>query len=173
MTNEVEIEVGEYITIFHSSKMMKSIHSNGEIIQHYFMGAYTFEAKPPFRITRISAGPIFFHDMYNSPDYPTYKPIKCIFPMGLLIEDGSPSGSTSGSTSGSLGSLLHLTMGKQDHESWVVTLDLNLFIKSLRVVGSLNESQDGDEGRSKSRTKTRTWVAEPAIIKNVLSRDAL
>ena len=110
---------GEYITFFHSSVLMASRHSQGRRVQHYFMGAYTFQPHPPFAITRVSREPLFLPGMYDSEvDYQTYKPIKCVFPSGLLLQYNV---STSAPE-------LVLVFGKQDFESWRVHLDLELFM---------------------------------------------
>jgi predicted GH43/DUF377 family glycosyl hydrolase len=69
----------EYLSFFHSSLPDEQWH------RRYYMGAYTFEAKPPFRITRITTEPILAgspHDV-TSKD----KPI-VVFPCGSRIKDG-------------------------------------------------------------------------------------
>lgn len=58
-----------YLAFFHSIKVMPSIHSEGKPIQHYFMGAYTFEDHPPFRITQMSKTPVIGKHFYHGPEY--------------------------------------------------------------------------------------------------------
>ena len=95
---------------------MATVHSDGAVMQHYFMGAYTFSSKPPFEITRISREPIFGKGMYDTPgvSYPTYKPIRCVFPSGLYIDEDRNE--------------INVVFGKQDYESWLLKLDLNMFL---------------------------------------------
>ena len=80
---------GKYLSFFHSSKCIKSDYSKGEKITHYFMGAYMFEPHPPFNITHISPNPIVCDDFYNGEDYETktWKPLRVVFPMGLVLDD--------------------------------------------------------------------------------------
>ncbi len=48
----------QYLAFFHSVRFMESAHSQGKTVPHYFMGAYTFQGEPPFRLTAISPEPI-------------------------------------------------------------------------------------------------------------------
>ncbi len=48
---------GEFLAFFHSAIITESLYSNNQEIWHYFMGAYTFSADPPFNITKISPFP--------------------------------------------------------------------------------------------------------------------
>lgn len=115
----------DLLAFFHSSRSMRSAHSDGAAVQHYFMGAYTFEANPPFRVTRISREPVFAPGMYD-PSHPglqhkTYKPIRCVFPTGLLLDATRMEA--------------HVTFGKQDFEAWVATMGLEELIRDhLRPV---------------------------------------
>ena len=43
-----QLDKDHYLAFFHSIKVMPTQHSDGKSIQHYFMGAYTFEKLPPF-----------------------------------------------------------------------------------------------------------------------------
>jgi hypothetical protein len=118
----------DYIAFFHSSQLLSTVHSNGTAVQHYFMGAYTFSAHPPFAPTRISREPVFAPGMYDPSapglEHPTYKPIRCVFPTGLLIEEDAAAGPTA-----------HVTFGKQDFEAWVLTLSLTELLRdNLRPV---------------------------------------
>ena len=115
----------EYITFFHSSLLMTSKHSKGKRVQHYFMGAYTFQPYPPFKIIRVSKQPLFIPGLYNSEvEYPTYKPIKCVFPTGILLEFNITK----------LTYELILLFGKQDFESWKVHLDMEVFLRDNLIV---------------------------------------
>lgn len=106
----------EYIAFFHSSKLMTSVHSKGKKVQHYFMGAYTFSALPPFQITRISPEPIVGKNFYHGAQYNTWKPLHVVFPMGLLVDEN----------------YLWVTYGRQDFEIWVTKIDKKGLYNSLR-----------------------------------------
>lgn len=105
----------EYLAFFHSSKEMKTLHSNGKKHSHYFMGAYTFSNQPPFEITRISKEPIIGKKFYKGPLYNTWKPLWCVFPGGFVFNQ----------------EFVWIAYGRQDHEMWIVKLDKNKLLQSL------------------------------------------
>jgi predicted GH43/DUF377 family glycosyl hydrolase len=87
------------------------------------MGAYTFEAKPPFRITAVSTAPILFDGIYDTPALNTASPDKyVIFPCGFAIE--KKEGKT----------LIHLGCGENDSAIKIVTMDKDELVKSLHKV---------------------------------------
>jgi predicted GH43/DUF377 family glycosyl hydrolase len=105
-----------YLAFFHSSIIMKSMHSGDQEVPHYFVGAYTFDAEPPFELRAISAQPLIGRNWYNGKEYkPYWKPIQVIFPCGLLVED----------------EYIYLTYGRQDHEMWVAKIDKKKMYESL------------------------------------------
>ena len=76
---------GEYVAFFHSSIPWKTIPKYG-LRRRYFMGAYAFEAKPPFRITRYTPEYLLAgseHDVMI-PGSPAV-----VFPCGAALVDGS------------------------------------------------------------------------------------
>jgi len=105
----------EYLSFFHSSKLMSTKHSNGEPMIHYFMGAYTFERDPPFAITRMSPDIIVGKNFYNGSVYGTWKPLRVIFPCGFVFDN----------------EFVWITYGRQDNELWIVKLDRNKLLNSL------------------------------------------
>jgi predicted GH43/DUF377 family glycosyl hydrolase len=105
----------EYVSFFHSSKIMATVHSQGKKVQHYFMGAYTFSAQPPFELKRISPVPIVGKNFYHGPNYPTWKPLHVVFPMGILADEN----------------YFWVTYGRQDFEIWVVKIDKKGLYQSL------------------------------------------
>jgi len=108
-----------YLTFFHSSILLSSIHSEGQMIPHYFIGAYTFADKPPFEITHISRKPIIAKGFYSGATYDHYwQPVCVVFPAGMLIEDDT----------------IWLTFGRQDHEIWVAKIDKPSLLDSLHPV---------------------------------------
>lgn len=105
----------QYLSFFHSSTHLPSLHSEGKKMLHYFMGAYTFSAEPPFQITQISPHPIIGKTFYTGPAYKTWKPLRVVFPGGFIYDQTS----------------IWIVYGKQDFEMWVVQLDRKKFFESL------------------------------------------
>lgn len=104
-----------YLSIFHSWTDIPTIQSNGRKIAHYVIGAYTFQAHPPFAITAMSPTPIVAESFYRPPFYKTWKPMRCIFPAGIVIDDND----------------LWISYGRQDHEIWIAKLDKKSLLQSL------------------------------------------
>jgi predicted GH43/DUF377 family glycosyl hydrolase len=111
----------QYLAFFHSSKNMQTVHSEGKNIAHYFMGAYTFSAEPPFVLTAISPEPIVGKKFYNGPAYKTWKPLRVVFPSGYVHDDKH----------------IWVTYGRQDFEIWVVKIDKKGLLESLVPVTSV------------------------------------
>ena len=115
-TQALLIDTGEYLTFFHSVKLMKTLHSDGKEVEHYFMGAYTFAPTPPFHILRYTSDPIVARGFYSGESYrPHWKPIQCIFPAGMMIE----------------GNTIIVSYGRQDHEMWIIKFDKAKFLSQL------------------------------------------
>ena len=69
----------EYLSFFHSRKRDDGApHKN-----RYYAGAYCFEAKEPFRITRYTEEPVFAGSESNQ-QWDT--DLACVFPCGLVID---------------------------------------------------------------------------------------
>jgi predicted GH43/DUF377 family glycosyl hydrolase len=71
---------GEYLTFFHSR-----LPTNDYYRARYYMGAYTFESKPPFRILRMTTEPLLAgsrDDIWGKD-----KPL-VVFPCGSRLKDG-------------------------------------------------------------------------------------
>lgn len=71
----------EYFGFFHSSFRYK----NDKIFPHpiYVMGMYGFEAKPPFKVTKISKAPILFGDIHGH-----IWSTAVVFPCGAIYDKG-------------------------------------------------------------------------------------
>lgn len=106
---------GEYIAFFHSTIDMITAHSRGKKVPHYFMGAYTFSAEPPFSITKISHEPIFSRSFYRGAVYRTWRPLHAIFPGGVVYD----------------GHHLWVAYGRQDHEIWIAKIDKKQLLEKL------------------------------------------
>lgn len=108
----------EYLAFFHSS-----FTDDNELVW-YVMGAYTFKAKPPFEITRISDAPILFQGIYETPFSNTACVNKrVIFPSGFVIEKKQEQ------------ELIHLVCGENDCSVKIVTLDKEQLIKRMNCMG--------------------------------------
>lgn len=105
----------QYLAFFHSSKNLSTLQSDNKFMLHYFMGAYTFNMTPPFEITSISPKPIVGKKFYNGPVYKTWKPLRVVFPGGFIVKENK----------------VWVAYGRQDHEIWLVKMDLNELLNSL------------------------------------------
>jgi len=109
-------ENDQYLAFFHSSKNMPTVHSHGENILHYFIGAYTFSKEPPFEITAMSPEPIVGKNFYHGVSYKGYwKPVRCVFPCGYISDEN----------------FIWLAYGRDDHECWIAKIDKQKLLKSL------------------------------------------
>lgn len=107
----------EYVSFFHS----KFKAEDGAF--WYVMGAYTFEAKPPFRITSISTAPILFNGIYETPALNTASPDKfVIFPCGFAVERREEK------------TLIHLGCGENDSAIKILTIDKDALLRSLKKI---------------------------------------
>lgn len=104
-----------YLGFFHSFVGMKSVQSKGKKMAHYFMGAYLFNTEAPFALTHMSSKPIIGSTFYSSPEYPTWKPLRVVFPGGFVYDEN----------------YVWVVYGRQDFESWVVKLDKKGLMNSL------------------------------------------
>lgn len=102
---------GEYLSFFHSPKMVLSNSSCNLPLWHYFMGAYTFSAEPPFPLKKISPLPIVADGFYTQSNAEK----RVIFPGGCVILD----------------SKIYVAYGKDDCEIWIATLDKKALMDSL------------------------------------------
>lgn len=100
---------GEYLGFFHSGTVTDS--PVGHNMWHYFMGAYTFSADPPFEFTKISTVPIDAPGFYWKSGYDK----RVIYPGGFVVS----------------GSTIYLAYGKDDCEMWIATIDLKALKNSM------------------------------------------
>jgi len=94
---------GEYLGFFHSGTKGFSSVSLGFEMWHYFMGAYTFSASPPFNVTKVTPYPIVGDDFYT----PSFREKRVIFPGGFVLNESS----------------IFVAYGKDDCEMWIATID--------------------------------------------------
>jgi predicted GH43/DUF377 family glycosyl hydrolase len=102
---------GEYLAFFHSGIKFASNCSSRVEVWHYFMGAYTFSADPPFQLTKISPKPIVGEGFYTWSN----SEKRVIFPGGCVVSE----------------SKIHIAYGKDDCEVWIATLDKKALKESL------------------------------------------
>lgn len=107
----------EYLAFFHSS------FSDQDEVQWYCMGACTFEAHPPFRITSVSAHPLLFKGIYTTPFCHTvFSARRVIFPSGFIIEEHEGR------------EVIQLFCGENDSAIKMVTLDKQELLSSLKRI---------------------------------------
>ncbi|MBS0604492.1 MAG: hypothetical protein JSS60_05575 [Verrucomicrobia bacterium] len=109
-----------YIAFFHSWTDVPTVQSGGKKISHYVMGAYTFDSKPPFSLIAVSPEPIVAHDFYRPPYYKTWKPLRCVFPAGIVLDED----------------FVWVSYGRQDNEVWIIKIDKKGLLNSLVPVSS-------------------------------------
>jgi predicted GH43/DUF377 family glycosyl hydrolase len=116
-----------YLSFFHSSKVMQTVHSNDQAVPHYFMGAYTFSSHTPFNMLQISPEPIVGNNFYHGEKYaPYWHPVRVVFPCGMLMDD----------------TYIWVTYGRQDHECWVVKMDKQGLLDSLIQVSTILHTEN-------------------------------
>ncbi len=103
---------GEYLAFFHSSIVTTSSTTHEKPMPHYYMGAYTFSAEPPFKITKMSKTPIAGKNFYS---YSKYNK-RVIFPGGFVVDDEG---------------IIHIAYGKNDREMWIASIDKEQLQASL------------------------------------------
>ncbi|MES2199415.1 MAG: hypothetical protein V4489_04530 [Chlamydiota bacterium] len=89
----------------------------------YAMGAYTFEANPPYRVTAVSASPILFKGIYDTPAINTaHSKKKAIYPAGMAFgkEEGKD--------------VIYLSCGENDSAVKILTFDTETLLQSLTPV---------------------------------------
>lgn len=111
---------GEYLAFFHSSNVIGSSATNGVPMHHYFMGAYTFSAEPPFEITTISSSPIIADGFYTQSSYSK----RVVFPGGFVVRD----------------KFFYVAYGKDDQELWIATISRQKLNDSLVPVSLLENN---------------------------------
>ncbi|OGN56345.1 MAG: hypothetical protein A3D96_05475 [Chlamydiae bacterium RIFCSPHIGHO2_12_FULL_44_59] len=108
----------EYLSFFHSS-----FEDHLGIIW-YVMGAFTFEAFPPFKMTRISPYPILFKGIYDTLHQPMANPkVRSIYPAGFVLKDERDS--------------LLVSCGENDSGIKLVTLSKDKLLASLQPADTM------------------------------------
>lgn len=125
-TPGIAIDEDRYLSFFHTWMPLATVHSDGAMVDHYLMGAYTFSRKPPFELKQISTLPIVGKNFYHGPIYnPYWKKVRVVFPCGFVQND----------------QFIWVTYGRQDHEMWVVKIDKQGMLSSLVSVDTMNQRQ--------------------------------
>ncbi len=103
---------GVYITFFHAWKKCPDTKNF-----FYMMGAYTFEAQPPFRILQITPNPILFKDVYTA----NYRDdhIRTTYPAGFAIEKKGED------------TILHISCGENDKATRIVSLNYKDLLQTM------------------------------------------
>lgn len=112
----------DYLAFFHSFVTIPTLHSDGRKMNHYFMGAYTFSATPPFPIKSVSPEPIVGLGFYKGPVYkPYWGSVRCVYPCGFIFNEN----------------FIWVSYGRQDHEVWIAKLDKKKLFDSLVPVTTI------------------------------------
>jgi len=106
----------EYLAFFHSC-----IKNNNQMI--YFMGAITFTAHPPFKVTKISKYPILFKGIYSAKD-PKSIALK-LFKDNVIFPCGFVAANYKGKE------VFHVICGENDHAIRIVTIDKNELLNNM------------------------------------------
>lgn len=103
----------EYLAFFHGV-----VHMAQHLVMTYVLGAYTFTAEPPFKVTAMSAWPIVSPDWMESFTYKHTDVV--VFPMTFEHD------------------ALHinLTYGWDESDGYILTLDKKVLFDSLRPTNS-------------------------------------
>ena len=110
----------EYLAFFHS--FFKDLKN--DIKYWYVMGAYTFEAKEPFRLTSLSKTPFLFTNIYSTPvTSKTVDPIKRVI---------YPSGYVQGVYKGR--DVFFVSVGENDCAVKILIIDKEKLLKTLKKV---------------------------------------
>ncbi len=110
---------GEYLSFFHAGHQIETAVSQKMPLWHYFMGAYTFSASPPFEIRKITPNPIVGEGFYtHSPHLLHYLDKKVILPGSFTVD----------------GSRIYVAYGRDDCEMWIAILDKEALMKELAPV---------------------------------------
>ncbi|MBS0624856.1 MAG: hypothetical protein JSS32_02260 [Verrucomicrobia bacterium] len=96
---------GKFLTFFHSSFAAKIPKGRA-----YVMGAYTFDAEPPFTVRRITPRPLGQVIDYTEDNAP-----KVVYPGGMVIEDR----------------YIHVARGKADSKIFITTFDKEALFSSM------------------------------------------
>lgn len=115
----------QYLAFFHTVKAMATVQSDSKMMTHYFMGAYTFNKEPPFDLEKISPTPIVGKQFYEGPMYNTWKPLRVVYPCGYIFDDD----------------YIWVSYGRQDHELWIVKLDKQKLLASLKPIKNSNSKK--------------------------------
>jgi len=130
-SNALPIDNDRYLALFHSSL---NLPFNG--MRTYFMGAYTFSSRPPFRLLSISTVPILHERFYTGPwalmkkrnlDY-------VVFPVSIFFNDNRVNADSPKSDGDK--NTLFLTFGHNDEYGFLATLPLDRLLDSMAPVHS-------------------------------------
>ena len=110
------------------------------LVMTYVLGAYTFTAEPPFRVTAMSAWPIVSPDWMESF---TYKHTDIVvFPMTFEHDDVH----------------VNVTYGWDESDGYILTLDKKILFESLRPTNSrILGSVDMDSWNREHRPDASTF----------------
>lgn len=137
LLSRVNFETDCYLAFFHSRKVIHPHERGLKPRDTYFMGAYLFSAAPPFVPLALSRVPILVEEYYQgkwcvpSVDY-------VVYPVGYyLSESMDPTYPPPAVEKHGEGytvteqTVVHMSMGRNDEEGWLVQLPLGKLLSSL------------------------------------------
>ncbi len=105
---------GQYLAFFHSAEWNASPLSRGTKNHHYYTGAYTFSASPPFSVQKISPRPFRGNGFYQKTSDGNGKVVT--YPGGFIVD----------------GKFIYLAYGLNDESLCIAKLEKNQLFKSLQ-----------------------------------------
>lgn len=120
-TNAVYVpKLGCFIAFFHTCTHVPFAPDYSNHLETYFMGAFTFQAEPVFKLLSMSAIPILkYHDFYDV-KWTNRKKDYVVFPQGLILSDDQKE--------------LIVSLGHQDKDGYIVTFDLEALLHEMYPV---------------------------------------
>lgn len=104
-----------YLTFFHAWRPCPDGKN-----YYYVMGAYTFEAKPPFKILKITPQPILFKEAYSARH--RAECVHTVYPSGFAIEKIGEK------------TVLHVSCGENDTSTRIVSIDKDILLQEMVTV---------------------------------------
>jgi len=135
----------ELVRTRHGLKYLSFFHSHGRYnhpaILTWYMGAYLFEAEPPFAVEYMSREPLYPKALYDETEGGwAYKAVDYIvYPLGFVVNNGT----------------VYLSVGKNDNSGWIIALDMTILVDNMISVSGQNDKRAGGAEAPKLEIKWR------------------
>jgi len=120
----------ELVRTRHGPKYLSFFHSHGRFnhpaILTWYMGAYLFEAEPPFAVEYMSNEPLYPKALYDETEGGwAYKAVDYIvYPLGFIVRNGT----------------VYLSVGKNDNSGWIIALDMETLVDNMVSVSGIKNT---------------------------------